>query len=62
MESDNQYVTVRADDLYAAMVGTASAYGSSTKNKDGEYVLPWFGRLADALEKTGYVGYLAKGN
>ena len=51
-------VTVRARDLFSAMVGSATAYGSSGKNADGEYILLWFGRLAAALEQSGFKGEL----
>jgi hypothetical protein len=48
-----KYVVVRAEDLQAALTGCASAYGSSAKNEKGEYILDWFGRLAERLEGPG---------
>ena len=49
----DKQVVVRANDLHAVMVGSASAYGSSARGKDGKFILGWFGRLHDALNGPG---------
>lgn len=50
-DKEHRHVIVRAKDLHAALVNCATAYGAHAKDKDGNYILPWFGRLAAALEE-----------